>query len=121
MGSICSRKYDESRGHGASRPSKSPPETGKGGVPRGLETSTVYRERLINLHDKARRRVSHDDEPQSISEEEVPKAQYQRFANVFAAPLKLAEDFIAPIFSKNAEDTDFLKKAVRILQSEWLR
>lgn len=105
MGSICSRNYDES---GASRPAKSP----KAAVSKPLVTSTVYRERLINLHDKARRQPSHDSEPQSTPEEEIPKPHYQRFANVFAAPLKLAEDFIAPIFSKSAEENDFLKKAV---------
>ena len=116
MGSLCSNPQEATPRESepapaASRPAPAP----KTQVAR--ETSTVYREKLINLHDKARR-AAHEDKPQSIPEHKedaaAPKEQYQRFANVFAAPLKLVEDFVAPVFAKSHEEKEFLEKVVSL-------
>mmetsp|Transcript_19129 Transcript_19129/g.27207 ORF Transcript_19129/g.27207 Transcript_19129/m.27207 type:complete len:816 (+) Transcript_19129:184-2631(+) len=118
MGSLCSNPQEvtprESEPAPAAAAASRPAPAPKPQVAR--ETSTVYREKLINLHDKARR-AAHEDKPQSIPEHQedaaaAPKEQYQRFANVFAAPLKLVEDFVAPVFSKSHDEKEFLEKVL---------
>lgn len=94
------------------------------------ETSTVYREQLINLHAKYKgmnaaekehlKSASQDDDNlleqsghNSIGNEKPStKMVYQRFQNVFAAPLKMVEDFVAPIFPKGHEDVKFLEQVL---------
>lgn len=99
----------------------------------GRETSTVYREQLINLHAKYKKmgleeRSDEDDDDEEESSkggggdqkesskggDRAPqgKPAYQRFQNVFAAPLKMVEDFVAPIFPKSREVTSFLNQVL---------
>jgi hypothetical protein len=40
------------------------------------------------------------------------KIKYQRYTNVYAAPLQQVENFVAPVFPKSDEGVQFLKKSV---------
>ena len=111
MGGICSTKPDILDEQYTSQP--------KVAEPQARETSTVYRERLINLHDKYRRMSQEEEQHKAKaapsgdgSAAPKEKERYQRFLNVFAAPLKLMEDFIAPVFPKSAQEVQFLDHVV---------